>query len=229
MLGKVSRAMAQAKDLSGALENAGRSLAAFEALSSADPLNAQARRELAFSHNQNGDLLWGSGRTAEALEHYRKAVAIYEALSAADPGNTQFRRDLAMACGNVGYCLVQAGDERGGLEQFRQSLAIFEALSASNPDNAAARRDLAVSYSYLGDAHSMLADSAHASRAKQLAERRQARSWLQKSLEIYLQMRDRGILRGEDSREPERITRLIAECDAALGKLQPASPTPPLP
>lgn len=220
---KVGLALANLRDKTGALENAQKSLALFESLATAEPTNGQARRELALAYNRAGDHLWDAQRQTEALEAYRKGLAIHEALSSADPQNAQARHDLAVSYGNVGYALAQAGDENGGLGHTRKSQALFEALAAADPTNVVARRDLAISYSYLGDVYGMLASNA-ASASRKIELWREARSWYQKSLNIYLEMRSSGTLRGADAGKPDEIGRQIADCDAALAKLQGAAP-----
>jgi hypothetical protein len=103
---------------------------------------------------------------------------------------------------------------------YRKSVAIVEALSATDPTNAVARRDAAYCYSSFGDVHAMLASKAKASVGEQIERWRQARSWYQRSLSVTLDMRRRGILRSSDADEPDKLARRIAECDAALAKLQ---------
>jgi len=65
-----------------------------------------------------------------------------------------------------------------------------------------------------------------ASTSRKIERWREGRSWYQKSLNIYLEMRSRGTLRGADSGKPDEIGRQISDCDAALAKLQGAAPAP---
>lgn len=79
--------------------------------------------------------------------------------------------------------------------------------------NALARRGLAKAYAGMGAYWSQF--------PRELSDNpsnlcREARSWYQKSLDIYQDMKSNGTLSGADSSKPDELAKEIAKCDAAL-------------
>ena len=136
---------------SGALESYRKALRIRQALMATDPMNAEARAELATSHERMADMLWETGDPTAALKSYREALQIREVLSAADPTNAQIRRDLARSYDAISDALAKTGDQAGALAQARKSLALFEALASANPNDTQTRRNLAIGYGKVGD------------------------------------------------------------------------------
>lgn len=216
--GAVGRALGQVGDKNGSLDSLKKSVRLFEALSDADPSNAKARRELAIGYTQLGELLADMGDRPGALATYRKSVATRQALAATDPTNAQARRDLAIGYGWFSDALAHAGEAREAVDTARKSLTIFESLIASDPTSAVARRDLALAYETVGGIYATLASSPTTPAPLRAAHWRDARSWYQRSLDIFLDMRARGILRASDVHYLEDLPRSIAQCHVALGK-----------
>jgi non-specific serine/threonine protein kinase/serine/threonine-protein kinase len=217
---KVGFAQSKTGDKTGALENLRKSVTDFESLVGGDPGNLQARGDLAYSYGRLGDLLGESDDLDGALENYRKALSIREALRLADPADERARRAVAADYGNVGYTLAQMGKTVEAVETYRKSVPIFEALSAANPANAAARRDLAICYAYFGDVYKFLASRASDPVVIRVEHWQEARSWYRRSLDVRLDMRNRGTLRASDADEPDKLASEIAACDAELAKLR---------
>jgi tetratricopeptide (TPR) repeat protein len=206
----------QARDMSGAFESARKAVTQFEELVAADR-NNPANQVAA------GDITGG-------IESLRKSQAIREATSAADPTNARNRRDLALAYFEYANLLARSGRAAGAMEYYRKVVAIREAMSATDPTNIRDRRDLAVSYSKLGELHSAIASDSKSPATKQIASWREARSWYQRSLDILLDIREKGLLTASgiqlgamispSSLKVEIISNEIARCDGALAKLQ---------
>jgi len=66
-----------------------------EALSAADPANAEARRDLSSVHYVTGRVLQASGDFQAAAESYGRCLRILEPLVAAHPDNVETAFDLA--------------------------------------------------------------------------------------------------------------------------------------
>jgi hypothetical protein len=94
-----------------------------------------------------------------------------------------------------------------------------EALLAADPRNAQARRDVGVSYSKLGEIHQALAERA-AGEAARLAGWREARSWFVRALEVFRDLRSRGMLRRPDEKVIDELTGAVAQCDEVLRGLR---------
>jgi serine/threonine protein kinase/Flp pilus assembly protein TadD len=208
----------QTGDLAAALQSYRTSLAITEALAAKDPTNVQLRRDVAASYDRIGNVLASKDAVA-ALQSYRKSLAISETLLANNPNDAELRRSVARSHSRIGHVLASTGDAVGALESQRKALMISEALSAEDPTNTWFLRDLAVAYTKLGEAHTVFASKSTAPVNKRTEHWRQARSWHQKSLNLWLDMRNRGILRGSDASVLDEIAREITKCDAALVKL----------
>ena len=202
------------------LELSRKSLSLFEALSTAQPNNAQAKRELAVAYNGIGDQFYEAGEVKGELANYSRALKLREEMAAADPVNQQLRRDLATSQGNVGYALAQTGDEAGTIENYSKSVATFEAMSAANPNDALIMRDLAACYDFYGESWKNLATQPSISRGKQITRWKQARSWLERSLKLAVEMKEQGILPGQEVSLITDLKQHLEDCDKGLLKLQ---------
>lgn len=215
---KIAELLALTSDAAGALESQRRATSIFETLAREDPNNAKARREMAFAYNKLGDLLWYSDDVAGAIEQYKKAKEIRQSLVALDPANAQARRDLAMSDAGLGDTLIRKGEIAEGRELIKKALAIFEELAARSPDDGEARRDLAIGYQTFGETLAAVADDEKTPGAKRRQLWREARGWYQRSLDVFLDMQRRGVMREADATIIEEITREIARSDAAIAK-----------
>ncbi len=85
------------------------------------------------------------------------------------------------------------------------------------PANAEARRLLALNYVTLGKVYQN-----RAANRKSVDERRtalnEAKASFQRSLEIWLQMREQGQLSAVDAGKADEVGKDIAQCDAALAE-----------
>jgi serine/threonine protein kinase/tetratricopeptide (TPR) repeat protein len=219
-LGNVGRSLSETGAKAEGLESLRKAVPIFESLVAAQPDNAQAKRELAVAYNGLGDQFYENRDVRNELEAYRQALKLREAMAAADPANQQLRRDLATSQGNVGYALAQRGDEAGMIEHYRPSLATFEALSAAHPNDAFMMRDLAACYNFYGESWQHLAEHPTAKASQRLARWQQARHWLDRSLKLAQQMQTRGLLPGQEAGLPETLTKMVAECDREIARLQ---------
>jgi non-specific serine/threonine protein kinase/serine/threonine-protein kinase len=208
-------------DKQGGIETEHKALALFEALAKEDAQNAKARRELALAYNNLGDLLWYSDDIKGATESYRIGMTLREELLKADPTNMQARRDLALSYGNYGYTLAQAGDAQG-LELYRKNIEIVEGLLAANPDNANSLRDVAVTYSYCGDIYGLLAAKTDLPKAKRIEYYQSAISFNERSIQIWMDMRNRGILQSSDKDTADKISKSNADYKMEIAKLSAA-------
>ena len=116
---------------------------------------------------------------------------------------------LALACAGKGAQALALGE---------RSLAAAEAVSAANPTNAEFRGLLASPYSMLGDIHTALATGEQQA-SRRADQWRTARDCDELSYTILKAMKVRGENKGTEYGEPEEVAAKIANCDAALAKL----------
>lgn len=207
-------ALMKAGDLDSALESQRKALSLSEELYASDKNNVITLVDVSYSLKQIAGILVEKGDVAGALQHYRRALDIYEKRIAEDPTNTMYSAFAAEIHNGIGNAMLKANDLPEAMKRYRRALAIFEKLSSEDPTQAMKRRELARSYSNLGNVYAVLASKSPGNR--QIENWREARSNYQKSLDILLDMRNRGTLLAFESGEPEKIAAEIARCDAAL-------------
>jgi serine/threonine protein kinase/tetratricopeptide (TPR) repeat protein len=203
------------------LETYRKGLAVCEWASADDPNSTQANsRGWVDDYLKMGEMLTQLGNKKEAFENLSKATSIAQRLSAADPRNAQARSDLSACYQSTGDSLVSFGDPTKAIENYRRAVVIRQQLSAEDVHNAEAQVDLASSYAKLAQAYVMLASRSKAAFAGRAARWLEARSYLQKSLKLWIGMRQNGTLPGNEASQPDEIIRKIARCDAELEKLK---------
>ena len=203
-------------DKAAALELYRKAVALDEARSAANPTDAEARIDLSFSYGALSVCLSNMGDLDGALETYRKALAIRQALADADPKNVNAQSALVRAHWRIGHFLDKKGDAAAALGSFRKALAIQEGLSRVDPSNEAVREGLAAALGRVADAEAALGASAKTPAVSRPGHWREARSFYQRSLDIWQDLSRRGLLRGGNVGEPDRIAGQLARCNEAL-------------
>jgi pentatricopeptide repeat protein len=204
-------------DRPGAQRAQATSLALFERLGAEDSTDAQAQRDLALASLKRAELARDDGRLDEAEEPAARAVAVFERLAAADPGNSILQGDVTAAYSSIGDLYLRRGKPDDALRVFDRMVAMQERLARADGGNPELRFALATAYSQKGEALSAAALRPGA-RATSIARLRDARRWFIRSLDIFEDLERKGVLTGEDARQPGRITELIARCDAELAR-----------
>ena len=143
-------------DAAGAAHSYRSALQLRRAIISVEPRNADVRRELVVNLGKLSDLMWSSGKAAEALGYSAETVANSESLAAAEPASKQYQTLLATSMLDYGYKLFKIkGDDQQALHYVRASLATLE--SAWNQDRTNPRLGRTLSLAY-GRAAEILAD-----------------------------------------------------------------------
>ncbi len=181
-----------------------------------NPDNGSLRFGLGQAYEYSGPILEKAGDRVQALQNYREAIAIFQQASIADPKDELARRFLGFSYQYAGRLLVKEGNIQGGLADLRHALAIFESTLSSDAGNDFAFSGAAETYSGMGFAEAALAASQNVPSARRAQHWREAEAWYNKSLEIWLQMRDRGALARIDADKPEQIATAIAKCHEGL-------------
>jgi tetratricopeptide (TPR) repeat protein len=143
--------------------------------------------------------------------HYRKALSFFEALSAADPTNALASRSVAISYEKLGDALLQTGDANEALNIHRKSLAIRETLFAADPASVPLRRDMAKAYFDMGADYAALAK-------KDTQRLRQAVTAYEKSLDLWVDLSNRGLLKGDDLQQPDKVKAELEKTRGLAGK-----------
>jgi non-specific serine/threonine protein kinase/serine/threonine-protein kinase len=205
--------------LQEALQEYQKALPVDETLANENPNDALARRDLAIDYANVGDVLLKTGDAQGALRRYKQAVDIDEKLAAVDPKDAWARRYLIYNYGRLADAFNKTGNRAAALSFYNKALSLAEQRVKADPNNARASEDLAEAYSKIAAAHFQLGSEGNASLKQKKKSLIDARSWYQKSLEIWQAMRDHGTLSGLHAEEPERVTREVSRCQSALDLL----------
>ncbi len=114
-----------------------------------NPTDTGFRSRLADSHNDLGNLLKATGRTAEAEAKYRRALEIFAKLADDHPAVTDFRSSLAIVHNNLGNLLAETGRPAEAEPKYRRALEIKQKLAADNPKDRDNRNAVASCHSDL--------------------------------------------------------------------------------
>ena len=117
-------------------------------------------------------------------------------------------KDLAISQGRIANLKARAGDMHAALDYYGKSLTNYDALFAAGFQNTITRRDFA-----------MIVAKAATTYA-QLDRWPEARSAYQRSLDVYVELRGKGVLLETDASKSEELAREIVKCEARLAKLR---------
>jgi eukaryotic-like serine/threonine-protein kinase len=192
-----------------ALDSFRKSLRSYQSLSDADPSDTNVQRQVyvTFSEMGNAQLLTGNSRGA--LENYHTALTAFQNLSRGDPTNAETQYDLGSSYRRIGEVQVRMGEVVEALDSYQQALPVFEALVERSPANAKTRADLALTYYDLGVAESKLAPAT----GLRSDRWQQARSWYQKSLDVWQELRANGTFTGADASRADAAAREIVQLE----------------
>jgi len=210
-------------DTNGALDSFRKKLALDEQSMAADPANAQARADFGYSCERLAELLITIDANSQAVTYGRKALSVWEQLLEHAPDSQALRSRMIKAHASLGLANAKLGDRRAALAESSQAVALLE-ISEDDATQTQVRVLKAEAWKDVGETHVLLAAAARVS-AERLAQWQRARNMYQRSLDVWLDLRQRGIINGVDSSKPEEIQRELAKCDAnLLGRPSVAAP-----
>ena len=180
------------------------------------PQNVVFRRDAAVGYQWLGILSAELQRHEAALEPYRQSLSFCESLLRDDPEDEITRYNLATTLSKLGESQLALGDREAATGTFEQSLKEATRVADRRPDFARIHRLLGVGYYKMAELNlARAADQNQASDARADARRR-ACDWLQRCLDHFRGMRDRGILAPSDAKVPDELAQEVADCRAAL-------------
>jgi eukaryotic-like serine/threonine-protein kinase len=203
-----------------AVENIKRGIVMLEALWAENPDNERAHREVGFGYYQLGNTLMEAGDYSAALESRRKAFAVRQEIAARDPKNAQASFDLAVAHADLSEALTETGSGSEAIDHAEHSLSILQQLSTGDPTNVVYSRNIGLCYEKFAAALTHLGSDKTRLPEKRIKDWSEARSWLEKALRIFSELRDRGTLMPADSEKPQQLRKKIQECDYTVASLK---------
>jgi serine/threonine protein kinase/tetratricopeptide (TPR) repeat protein len=218
----IARMLMHTGDLNQAVQIQTKARDILKQLCDAEPANATLQEYLAEIYIQFGLLLERRGDKPGSLENYRKAHEIFGRLMSEDPTNSLAQVNVGDSDLGIGRILIAEGRVPAGLKRIRDALSTFRALASRAAGDRYAGIGVGESYSALGLAYSTLAANESVS-IKKMEDWHAARSWYQKSLEVWREKPNRNVLDHFGQNEGEQVTEGMARCDAALAKLNIAA------
>jgi serine/threonine protein kinase len=149
-------------DSEGALASFRRALEDEEAMSAAEPDNADYVSLKANGHYYVGDALKSLGRYPQALEEENRALALYEALSHADPRNAGPKKDIGGCAHKVAEIMIANGDHAAARRMLERAVSIRRELAEHDRGSVEYLDDLADSLTLWGESLISTSDLRHA-------------------------------------------------------------------
>ncbi|MCZ6817699.1 MAG: tetratricopeptide repeat protein, partial [Planctomycetota bacterium] len=226
---KIGRVLFAQGKVEDALNNYQKFLQIIRTLADADPQNAVYQRDLGVAHEHIGVVQKDLGRHEHALASFNKTLSIRRALSDADPENADSLRLVTSTYCVVGEAQLALDRPEAALSSFQDYMLSAEKIAKADPADDAARREFGVSFYKMAELEAALAMDESRSDAQRRQHWTAARSWFQKCHAVFVDMRDRGILRQSDAAVPDEIAAEIATCDAMLANANGAASNPKSP
>jgi serine/threonine protein kinase/tetratricopeptide (TPR) repeat protein len=182
-----------------------------------DPNNAQLPVVLADCWSNIGRALMLQHDDSGALENFNRALTILKPRFDKDPTNAQLLMNLSQTYNNLGNAMAQVGKFTEALANYQEALRLREGYIKDHPIEIKPR--LGETTFDLGDLYAQMASDNHTSAKKRTALWLEAKSWYQRSLDIWQQLSTDGTLPGYQNQKPDETAKAIARCDAALAEL----------
>ena len=207
-------------DLDSAREQYAKSLELRRQIATDDPLNMQARADVAGGLMRMAEAHRFSGDEAAAMAMHEEAIATYQSLLQDDPLNHLQRRELAVAYEK----LANIHGENARFNQARQaaqsSLDLRIELASGRNPSGQALRDLGVAYFKLGNVSMLQAQHETDARLQQRVEWfATGKAHFQQALDVVEGMQDDGMLLDTDAHIPDFLREHIGMCEDGIRQL----------
>jgi non-specific serine/threonine protein kinase/serine/threonine-protein kinase len=185
-----------------ALEILAKALKLAEEAVKSDPVNTQARQNLAKTYSMLGLITNRLKKLDESAAYLEKSLAVFSELEQAEPRNLTYKDDIGRNLMNLGQTQYQQHDYTRALTTYEQAVAVFE-YQASDPKNLFPLRRLATVHAYIADAHR---DLAKAARGEENRKHQQiAKENYQRALDLLLQLQAQNALAEYDRKVLEEM------------------------
>jgi serine/threonine protein kinase len=115
------------------------------------PSRPDFRQQLAWSHNNLGNLLKNTGRLKAAEMSFTEAVALQKQLAVDFPARPELSEQLGWGLNNLGVFFFTSGRLKEAETAWSDALTVFKRLAADFPARPEVRRGLASSHNNLGN------------------------------------------------------------------------------
>jgi hypothetical protein len=119
---------------------------------------------------------------------------------------------------------IETRDPDRALPGAQKELEIDGLLLKADSANAGAQRNRGVAFTQIGQVHEMLALRKTAGPAQSVSQWREARSWYQRGLDVWIELQKKGTLIPMYAPKMDEAIRNVAKCDRALASAAPIRP-----
>ncbi len=214
--GNLGNALLALNNTEGALESCRQAVVLSAALVAADPADAYVRRDSAVAYRDLAVALAANSDRTGARTNFEKALPIFRELAAKDPTNAFVKQQQTQAYLKFSTFLSDNSDIQKSIENAGEAATIAESLIKIDAANAGAQTLLASGYYQIGKCNASLAGRPGTAIDQQRQRWLEARTWYQRSLGIWQDMKSKATLSAAYATKPDEIAREIAKCDAAL-------------
>ena len=190
-----------------ALESYRKDVDIVDKLFTEDPNNEVYRGDLAYGLRRVGDLQLVLGSTADSITNLHRTQSILSEDVKADPTSLWKRSSLIGTQSRICILLAKSGQAEKAKTECTLTFSLMEQTKLE-PTNAADRSLFADSYFDLGEAYSMLA----VKKSRDSQERQTACQMYRRSLEIWQDLKHRGIISKDNLEKIEQVSSQITTC-----------------
>lgn len=222
--GKIAEVLESTGKKAEALEYRRRALGIHQRLVSNDPDDERFQNDLAIAHDRMGFLLQQSGDLNGALKHFRQGMKINQRLVGESPFNARARSGMRSFHCRLGEVHLALGETEAAMDNFQRYQEEARKYAESNPDSAAAVRELGVSCYKMAELNRALAEDLKRPPEERLAHWRDALTWTERGRDVFVDMRERGILWKSDADVPGQLAAEIEQCKSEISSLAQDAP-----
>lgn len=218
--GLIAKVLLRQGKAAESLEHQRQSLAILQSIHVANPDNAIYQRDLAIAHERVGFVEQQLGKKQQALLNFQESLEISESLSEVNPNDAILQANLRTSYCRVGEAQLALGDVQAAMESFSEFCQITRENAEAHPNDPVIMRELGISHYKMAELHNVMAIDETKNDQERLRHWREVRSALQRTLDVFVDMRDRGILAIKDSAVPGVISAEIANCDKKIAAFE---------
>jgi len=150
-----------------------------------------------------------------SFESARRSHLIFAELFAADANNHLAKANFAFSDMNMARALLSQQRPKDALPLLREAERTFEEMSPERSSDRLVRSGLAYAYWKIGDATMALAQTGHPAHWN-LGDVREARSWYEKSLDVWAQKQKLNEVMDDESGDPKLVAAAKVHADDVL-------------
>jgi eukaryotic-like serine/threonine-protein kinase len=184
-----------------------------------DSQNAQIQIVLADCYSNIGRALMMQKNESGASENFRRAMEIFKTRLELDPNDALTKTSISQNYNNVGNLMAQSGKFPEALENYKQSLDMREIYVKEHPNESGMHGRLGETTFDLGDLYAKMATVNGTSANNKIMYWREAKSWYQRSLEVWQTLSKNGTLQGYQAAKPDETLQAISKCDESLAQM----------